>query len=428
MEPSTGKGLVLQMDDRRKSLLTAGICLGDITLAMASVASTPPAYVDGLDVDRLLADCSDVDAVRQSIDRDMAVQEAGATLPPAILKTIADRAVASGRFLSAIRCLEMLGEKDAYIERCLQEAGRKAAEGMMPEAARGLVAASNLDLADGFPAFQYAGPGLHEACPSDPSNCITRVARENAVLRAFKYLLPNDRVHQVVSDMPPDVREKLLAHVVLERDPHIRDFLESFAKAHRDLEETRTHSLADLSALVGRVEGEVRRFTASLGKVSTGDDRQKEAVDRVRLTTVGLSRELVDLETLVREWQFRRLARRLEQLLESRQLMEEASGALAGWSGSSGNLFEPVLSLIAEITEKQVLDEIKAVEERLLAVQVTMLGRSAHSHEHWQYLRELAFKYPAAPLMCCLSKINDQWMVVPVWESPLADVLRNHAA
>jgi hypothetical protein len=416
------------MDDRRKNLLTAGICLGDISLAMASVATTVPAYVEDLELDRLIAGCGDVDAVRQTIDRDMAGHEAGGTLPAAILKVIAERAVASGKFLSAIRCLEMLGEKDAYIERYLQEGRRRAGEGAMQEAARAFVAASNLDLADGFPMFQYAGPGLHEACLSDPGNCITRVPRENAVLRAFKYLLPNERVHQVVSDLSPEVRERLLAHVILERDPGVRDFLASFEKAHRDFEEARTHALADLSALAGRVEGEVRKFAASLGKISTSDERQKEAVDRVRLATVGLSRELVDLETLVRDRQFHRLTRRLEQLLESREQMKEASELLGPQSGGSGAVFEPMLALISELTESKVLDEIKAVEDRLLAVQVTMLGRSVHSHEHWQYLRELAFKYPTAPLMCCLSKIDDRWMVVPVWESPVADILRSHAA
>jgi hypothetical protein len=419
--------LASPMDEQRKNLLTAGICLGDITLAMAAVAGSLPLYVAGLDTGRLLAGCSDVDAVRQEIDSELAGEPSAGTLPPGILRTLADRAILSGRFLSAIRCLEMLGEKDAYIERRLEEARKQAADGKMPEAARALVAASNLDLADGIPAFQYAGPDLHDACIRDPGNCITRVERENAVLRAFKYLLPNERVHQVVSDLPSNAREDLLAHVVLERDPEFRIFLASFEKAQRDLEEAREKALAELVVLVKRVEGEVRKFADALGKISVDGEQQKETVDRARLTTLGLSRELVGLETLVRDQQFHRLARRLEQLLESREQMDEASGILGTRGGASENIFTPLLALIAEMTDRKILDEVQTIEDRLLSAQVTMLGRKVHSHEHWQYLRELAFKYPASPLMCCLSKINDRWMVVPMWESPVAEILRSHA-
>ena len=64
--------------------------------------------------------------------------------------------------------------------------------------------------------------------------------------------------------------------------------------------------------------------------------------------------------------------------------------------------------------------------ERRLSTQVTMLGRSVHSQEHWQFLREIAFKYPVSPLMVCVRKIDDRWMVVPRWESEITGILKDH--
>jgi hypothetical protein len=415
------------MDDERKNLLAAGVCLGDIALVAAAFAGSVPSYVADMDVDRLLAGCRDVDAVRAEIER--ALSEHGdTTVPPRILKNTVERAIAARKFLSAIRCLDMLGEKETYVERYLQEARRKVGEGKIPDCARALVVAANLDLPDGIPAFQYAGPDLHEACTSAPENCVTRMERENAILRALKYLLGSDKVHETASGFPAREREDILGYVALARDPDMPDFLASFEKAHHDLIDVRTHAQTDLAAMMKRVEGAVRGFAGSIGKFSVQGAEQMEALDRLRLTTAGLTRELVGLDELVLDRQFHRLARRLEQLLESQGQLEEMAEAPGIKGGPSGAAFDPLIKLIAEIKEKDIPGQVNAVEERLLSVQVTMLGRTVHSHEHWQYLRELAFKYPASPLVCCVSKINDRWMVVPVWESPVAEVLRNHPA
>jgi hypothetical protein len=415
------------MDEERKKLLIAGVCLGDISLVTAAAGNVLLPYAAELDVDRLLARCGDVEDVRRQVEEGME-GHTGKSLPPRIVQATLDRAVQAGKFLSAVRCLNLLGEKDAYVDRCLAEAQRKASDGRFEEAAHSLAIAAALDHPDGLPAFQYTGPDLHAACQADPANCVTAMEAESAVLRAFKYLLPSERVHEVVAGFTHATREDLLGRVILERDPAVADFLAAFEKAHRNLVDADEHALADLASVVKKVEAGVRRFTDSLGKVSAADEAGKAALDRLRLTTAGLSREMVDLEALVRDRQFRRLVRRLEQLGESRAQLEETADILGMKGGSPGNVFDDVLGLIAELEERNILEEVKAVEERLLSVQATMLDRKVHSHEHWQYLRELAFKYPASPLVCCLRKINDVWMVVPVWDSPVARILRDRLA
>ena len=410
------------MEEERKNLLLAGICLGDITLALAATAGRLPLYAAGLDAERLLAGCGDVDAVRERIEKELPAEPEAGTLPPEMLRTVLERAVTAGKFLSAIRCLEMLGERDSYVERHLDKTRKMMREGKAEDAARALTVAANLDLPDGIPAFQYTGPGLHDACTTTPENCITRMERKNAVLRALKYLLPSDRVHQVVSDLSAGERERLLGFVARERDPRLSDFMAGFEKARTDLADTEEHAMADLKLRAGKVEEAVREFVDSLGRVSAQTTEQKEVLERLRRTAGGLIKELGDLGDLVRDRQFRRLTRRLEQFVESREEIEQAAKTLGG--GALGSAFDPILDLIREIGGENVLEQVKGIEERLLSAQITMLGRSVHSHEHWQYLRELAFKHPVSPLVCCVVKINDRWMVVPVWESPVAEILR----
>jgi len=416
--------LIGVMEAERKNLLLAGVCLGDVTLALAAVAEALPPYVEGLEVERLLEACDDRDAVSAEVEKHLASGQDMAGLPKDLLRTILERAVGRGKFLSAIRCLEMLEEREAYVERCLDKARKAAESGRMEDAARNFVVAANLDLPDGIPPFQYTGPELHDACSANPENCVTRMERENAILRAFRYLLPSDRIHEAVSSLSPGQREDLLCFVARERDPRISDFLKAFEQARNHLAETEEKALAGLKSRAEKVEGAVRKFADSLGGISTAEEGEKEVLDRLRRTAGGLTKELAGLGDLVRDRQFRRLARRMEQLVESRGEIEKASETLGSRGGAGGTVFDPMLGLIGEIEEDKVLDKIKNIEERLLSAQVTMLGREVHSHEHWQYLRELAFKYPVSPLVCCIARINDRWMVVPVWESPVYTILR----
>ena len=117
------------MEEERKNLLVAGVCLGDITLALAGVAGVLPPYAAGLDTAQLLAGCDDRDAVAAQVEQEMLAGPAAGRLPPGLMRTVLDRAINLGKFLSAIRCLEMLGERDAYVGRCLDKAVRLAREG-----------------------------------------------------------------------------------------------------------------------------------------------------------------------------------------------------------------------------------------------------------------------------------------------------------
>jgi hypothetical protein len=248
--------------------------------------------------------------------------------------------------------------------------------------------------------------------------------RDNAILRALKYLIPSERVHKVVADLPAGEREALLCLVARERDPRLSDFMAAFDEARRILAETEEHAMVELASQAGKVEAAVADFANSLGRMRIEDGKQNEELERLRRTAGGLAKELSGLGDLVDNRQFHRLARRLEQLVESREEIERASRALAGAREGLGASFEAILAVIDEVEQDRTLERIREIEERLLSVQVTMLGRRVHSHEHWQYLRELAFKYPVSPLVCCVAKINDRWMVVPIWASPVADVLR----
>jgi hypothetical protein len=422
------------MEEERKNLLVAGVCLGDITLALAGVAGVLPPYAAGLDTAQLLAGCDDRDAVAAQVEQEMLAGPAAGSLPPGLMRTVLDRAINLGKFLSAIRCLEMLGERDAYVGRCLDKAVRLAREGKMEEAARALVVAANIDLPDGSPAFQYTGPELHDACTSAPEKCITRMERENAVLRALKYLLPSDRVHQVVSDLAPVERERLLASTARERDPGMSDFMTAFEQAHLDLAEAQEREQKDIVSIAEGVEERVASFAASLGKISPRDDRQRESLQRLGRIAAGLAKELVGLRDLVLDRQFRRLTSQLEQLVESREEIEKAAEALGGTGDAPASAVGAMLALIGEIVDKKVTDRVKQLEARYLSALVTLLGRRSYAYEHEHLvlvdvaLRELAFKYPVSPLVCCVAKVNDRYMVVPVWESPVAEILRGGTA
>ena len=417
--------MIALMEAERKNLLLAGVCLGDVTLALAAVADELPPYAVGLNVEKLLEGCDDREAVSAELEAYLPKGEDAGALPPELLRTILDRAVGRGKFLSAIRCLGMLGEREAYVDRCLDKARKSVGGGRMEDAARAFVVAASLDIPDGIPPFQYTGPELHDACRATPENCVTRMEEDNAILRAFKYLLPSEKVHEAIAELSSDDRKGLLYFVARERDPRISDFLTAFEQARSDLGEMEERGMEPLRSRAENIEAVVREFADSLGGVSTCGKEERESLDRIRRSAGGLTKELAGLGDLVRDRQFRRLTRRLEQLVESREEMEQASKKLAAGGGASGSVFDPVLRLIGEIDKDKVLDEIKDIEERWLSGQVTMLGRKVHSHEHWQYLRELAFKYPVSPLVCCIAKINDRWMVVPVWESPVATVLRS---
>jgi hypothetical protein len=416
------------MDEERKNLLVAGVYLGDIALALASVSGELPPHVRDLDVTRLLGEAGEVEQVREEIDSAMPGEPEDGELAPALVRAVLGRAIARGKFLSAVRCLEILGEKDGYIDRYVEQARRSMGERKIGEAAWKFVVAANLDFDGGVPTFQYMGPALHEECASNPENCITRMERENAVLRGLKYLLPSERAHGAISQLPAGEREELLGFVALERDPRAPDFLTDYEKANDALKDTLQHDIGELMTMVKQVEKCVREFADSLGRVSAQGAEQREALERARRAAGGLTKELGGLRELVENWQFHRLARRLEQLVESRDDIE-ASGRILGYGAETGEGgFASILGTIRNLADQGALDKVKQTEERLLSTQVTMLGRGVHSHEHWQYIRELAFKYPVSPLICCIRRINDRWMVVPVWEAPISQVLRDSIA
>jgi hypothetical protein len=412
------------MDDERKELLVAGVSLGDISLALASVAYELPPYVRGLDLSRLIADEGDTSTITAEVEKALAGEPDPENLPDNLIRKILERGIERGKFLSAIRCLELLGEKDQYVEKHIAGASASIGKGEMAAAARDLAIAANLDLDDGSPMFQYSGAAMHEGCTADPGQCVTRLSSEASVLGALKYLLASDRACRAVEELGPDKRRALLPLVALEMDPDAVAFYKDCKQVHSDLEEIERGEIKDLRESLARVEAEIARFTQSLGSASPGSDESRESLGKIKRVAGSLAKEFSGVDDLLNNWQFKRLRDRLEHLIESEEDLEDMGKALGGSSGAGA--VDPILGMIRELREKEIGQNISTIEGKLAATQVTMLGRSVHSQEHWQFLREIAFKYPVSPLMVCLRRIDDRWMVVPHWESEIAGILRDH--
>ncbi|MFH1220830.1 MAG: hypothetical protein V1694_10310 [Candidatus Eisenbacteria bacterium] len=412
------------MDQERKNLIVGGVYLGDVTLALAGLAAELPAYVKGLDLEKLLTDGEKAGAARQEVDKMLAAESDPKTLPPELVRLALENAIGAGKFLSATRCLEILNEKDTYVEKYLGLARSHVGEGKIKEAAEALVIASSLELNEGTPLFQYAGPALHDQCTASREKCITKIPPDEAVLKGFGYLLEGPKACEVVAALAPDVRKSLLPYVALARDPDAGDFYRVCKQAHADLEEIEGGALTGLRADAKRVADEMNRFAESLGSIPLGEGAEREAQEKLLRSAASLKKEFSDIEVLLEHLQLHRVRRRLEELIESRADLERASDALKQGKGAAAAPVERVLDLIRDLAEKKIVETIGTIEERLLATQVTMLGRQVPSQEHWQYLRELAFKYPVSPLICCLRRINNKWMVVPAWDSPLTPLLK----
>jgi hypothetical protein len=414
------------MNDERKALLLAGVSLGDISLALASLAHELPPYVRDLDFSGLTAGDGDTANITGEVEKVLAGEPDPDSLPDTLIRTILGRAIERGKFLSAIRCLDLLDEKDQYVEKRISRALESVKAGDMAVAARGLAVAANLDLDDGSPLFQYSGTALHEGCTGTPEECVTRASSEASVLGALKYLLSSQRVCKVVEDLSPETRRALLPPVALEMDPDAVKFYTDYRKAHSDLEDIERKEINDLKESLGRIEREIAGFTQALGGVSPGSDESRDSLEKLKRTAGSLAKEFAGVNELLETWQFKRLRDRLEHLLESEEDLDEAGKSMAGSGSTDAGILDSILGLIRDLREKDIIQNISTIEEKLASTQVTMLGRRVHSQEHWQFLREIAFKYPVSPLMVCLKKVDDRWMVVPRWESEIVGILRDH--
>jgi hypothetical protein len=433
--------------DEKKTIVVAGVHLGDIAIALAGLQNELPTYVKGLDFGLLLEGAEGLDAIEELVDRAMgqrgeraqpiksaADESSGgpskksqpSKAPRELVQAVLDRALEMGKFLSAGRCLDMLGERDAYVEKFLSKGIAAARKGDRTGAAAALVTAANLGHRDGIPMFQYSGPALHDMCAASTDSCVTRLEEENAVLKAFKYLLQSEKVYEAVAELSPDERRSLLPSVATERDPETGEFMKRLEEAHRELGRIEQEDLAALKATVAEIVRQVGEFSGNAGRMMPGSEEAKNILDRTVRTAAGLAKEFSDADGLVDGWQLRRLERRLEQLIESGDDIDEARKVLGGGAkkgDSALNVLAATADLIRRLKDEDILKRVEETEKRLIAIQVTLLGRSVHSQEHWQYMRELAFKHPASPLVCCLRKIDDRHMVVPMWDAPITRLL-----
>jgi hypothetical protein len=404
------------MDDERKSLIVAGVYIGDITLALAGVAVEIPQFVKHLDMDALVGGDDEAKTIAGEVDKALAGDTPSKALPAALVRLTLERALARGKFLSGTRCLDILGEKDAYVAKEIKRAVALVGEAKFKEAGEVLAVAASLELNEGTPLFQYTGPALHEGCTASREKCVTAVGADEAVLKGLQYLLGGERASEAVVGLAAEAKKSLLPHVALARDPDAPTFYEACKQAHASLVEIEKGELAALREDLKQVAGAIGRLAESSGGSGASS---KDAVEKALRTAQSLKKEFSDIESLVDGLQLTRLRRRLEQLMESRGDLESARQG----TGTLPAAVEQVLKLVDQLEGKKILDAIDALEEKIVATQVTMLGRAVASREHWQYLRELAFKYPVSPLLCCVRRIDAKWMVVPAWDSELAALL-----
>jgi len=411
------------MEDKRKDLMVAGLYLGDVTLVLAAITRDMPSYVQGFELERVIPDAGELGPARSEVDSLLAGRDEIEEIPPELLRRILDTAIEKGKFHSATRCLELLGERDAYVDRFIASAGEKLRAGDIAGAAREISVASNLESETGFPLFQYAGPELHAGCTAAPEDCITRAAADEAVTKAMEYLLEGEKVLAFTGGLSDAEKKSLLPHVALERDPDFRDFFAAFVKAHAALGEIEGRDLEALKS-DARVAGDVTRdLEKYLGSASPAGDAAAAALERARRMASGFVKDFDDIDSLLENLQLRRVKLRIGNFLESESELKAAGGAVEG--GADGTPLGRAIALVEEIRARGVMEKLDEIEAGLAGLQVGLLGRPVHSQEHWQYLRELAFKYPVSPIMCCIRKLDDRYMVVPRWDSDLTAILRD---
>jgi hypothetical protein len=416
----------MYMDDKRKDLMIAGLYLGDITLALAAIAKEMPSYVQGFDLEKVVPEAEGLDPARREVDSILAGREAVDAIPPEFLRRILETAIENGKFHSAARCLVLLGERDAYVEKFIGSAGEKLRAGDLGGAARDIVIASNLESDTGFPLLQYSGPELHAGCVNAPEECLTRAPVESAVEKALNYLIEGQKVLAFTGGLSAEEKRSLLPHIALERDPRLPEFYAAFVKAHNDLGEIEHGEIEDLRADARKAADIAAGLAGFFAGASPADESARSVLDRARRMAGGFVKDFEDVDSLLDNLQLRRFRRRIGNMLDSEDELK-AAGEAAEQSGSGqGDAPASAVALLAEFRDKGLLEKIDQTESRLGGIQVGLLGRPVHSEEHWQYLRELAFKYPVSPIMCCIRRLDNRYMVVPRWDSELARILRDY--
>lgn len=411
------------MENKRKDLMTAGLYLGDVTLVLAAVTRELPSYVEGFELERVIPDAEELEPVRREVDALVAGRDEVDAVPPELLKKILDTAIEKGRFHSASRCLSLLGERDAYVERFIEAAGEKIRAGDLAGAGRDISIASNLESDTGFPLFQYYGPELHSGCTTAPEGCLTRAAVEEAVNSALRYLLEGEKVLAFADRLGADEKKGLLPFVALERDPGLREFYAALSSANKELAGIETGDIEELRKDIKRAADVIAALAGFLKNASPADEAAGPVLDRARRMVDGFVKDFGGIDTLLKDFQLRRIKRRIFNVLDSEDDIKAAGEAVKG--GEADDALAAVAALITEFRSGGILDRIDDIEKRLVELQVALLGRPVHSQEHWQYLRELAFKYPASPIMCCIRKLNSRYMIVPRWDSEITGVFRD---
>jgi len=310
------------------------------------------------------------------------------------------------------------------VDDLVRSAGEKLKAGDAAGAARDVAVASNLESETAFPLFQYSGPDLHARCTTAPGECLTRAPADDAVAAALAYLLEGEKVRAFIDGLDAEEKRSLFPPVALERDPGMRDLFAALAEAHAALGEIESGRLAALRADVGRAAQVTAALAGFLAGASPAGEGTARSLERLRRTAGGLVKDFEGLDSLLDDLQLKRVKRRIGNLLESEDELRAAGEVVKPGDGGGRAALDDAVALIEEFRRNGILEAVDEIEAELAGLVVGLLGRRVHSEQHWQYLRELAFKYPVSPLVCCIRKLNDRYMVVPRWDGALTAILR----
>lgn len=146
----------------------------------------------------------------------------------ALLDILGWNACRIGKFSVARMAWESLGLNRAYCFLLRDFAYQSASTGFYDQAARALIAASDIETNLG-PLFSERGPLLHLDCQGSGKPCFTLEAQRIDLI-ALPYLLGSDQWRERFEHYPAPLVSELLKAVNHHRDPTFREFYQVFRK------------------------------------------------------------------------------------------------------------------------------------------------------------------------------------------------------
>jgi hypothetical protein len=166
-------------------------------------------------------------------------EERPARLPSNMLLPLADNAVAQGKFTSAAQAYELLRIRSRMQEQFLAQTDEALEKDDCRKAAAAMLVATGLDYDYAafpeplplVPDFQKRSLMLHGEYPVRPEDSVPLQPLPTFLRTAENYLLLSSEIASRLEERPEELRVKLLAELVRQRDPHWDDFVANYHQA-----------------------------------------------------------------------------------------------------------------------------------------------------------------------------------------------------